>query len=260
MVTIYVQLQEFSRSILRVENLVLENDHFGSLPAVAAMENLTRGRIRDCLHRNETMESIKKFSNDLMASSHLHEVQRIQVPRAIRAHEAFFISGALRAFDRSVLLESGTLNGGSAAKIATLSTASIYSFDIGWVFNFYPHIIRNLTRTYRRLNQLGNIHFGVGDGKRELPSLARNLNSKPGVFLDQPKGIKAISLCQKMICHELAAFCAIHDMPKEKIPLYNRQCCKASYIGSSKHILEDFNSKATIQETESVIALFGESL
>lgn len=110
-------------------------------------------------------------------------------------------------FEIDMILESGTARGISTEIFGKYFKIPIKSVDITSLYGINTH-----NNTVNRLSKYKNIECIIGDGLLVLPSLIeKNKDKKIGLFLDGPKGDKAINLSKKCFEYKNVKFVGIHD-------------------------------------------------
>jgi len=126
-------------------------------------------------------------------------------PRGILLSEGFAVCSFCDLFEIDLLIESGIYNGRSTKIWAEyLQDKKVIAIDK----NILPSTRSSLS-TYNNLDMM------EGDANRlVLLAINQNKEKRIGVFIDGPKGIKAINLARKIMRSNNVYFVGIHDMCK----------------------------------------------
>lgn len=118
----------------------------------------------------------------------------------------------------NILLESGTANGRSTEVMARYfkgHDVKVITVDIGSMGHYACSA--NLTETHKRLKAFSNVEARIGNSLEIFPKLIDKYKDKRiGLFIDGPKGLKALELCKDSIKRsKVVKFCAFHDVAPE---------------------------------------------
>lgn len=124
------------------------------------------------------------------------------VSRGILMSEGFAVCVAMDLYNIDMLLESGICNGHSTQIWANYNESiSIKAFD---------HKLKLSTKN--RLSHLKNISMESGNSMVMIPEAVRNNKDKKiGVFIDGPKGLKALELVEECYKYNNVVFVGAHD-------------------------------------------------
>ena len=130
-------------------------------------------------------------------------------PRGILNSEALAFLSMCDLFNVTHVLESGTANGYSTELFSAYlpQHVSITTIDFDEKYGVYE-------KTKSRLSGHSRIHFQKGDSNKLLPAILLSLpaDSRIGVFIDGPKGTRALALAKSICQYETLSFVSIHDV------------------------------------------------
>lgn len=178
-------------------------------------------------YRQKVLSYVPIVESELKKSEIYHQ------PKGINVKDATLLSSMLRTTNASMYFESGTRNAASTTFISHLHpNLFLLSVDLGWAERFGGQdTIELLRHSYHRLRRLKNrkVEFLVGDGGEEIPKFLNYFQVRnAGIFLDQPKGRRAVRLCDYIIRNDYAKACAIHDV---ELP-----CCRYKSVNLNRHM------------------------
>jgi len=123
----------------------------------------------------------------------------------ISLSEGFAFCMMCEYFKINTIIESGTAGGRSTEIFAHYLNIPVYTID-----NLSIYGERRHEETKNRLSKYQDIHFIIGDSFIEIPKLLNSLTNKVAVFIDGPKGQKAIKLAN-LILKSNVEFIGVHD-------------------------------------------------
>lgn len=138
--------------------------------------------------------------------------------RSILMSEGFAVCAMADLYKIDCLIESGTYNGRSAEIFAQY-------FDGHPSLNTVDIKIRK--QAVERLSAYKNTTLYEGEGHQKILKLLSNMKDKKvGVFIDGPKGKKAVLLTLELLNHPEVAFVGIHDLHARNYDGQTRSICR----------------------------------
>jgi len=134
----------------------------------------------------------------------------------VRVHDGLALLATAELAEVDVMLESGTAGGTSTELMARFFAdrhVNITTVDLA-VSSASPVCAPKVHKTHERLAAFPNIKAIVGDSFKVFPKLIQqHAGKRVGVFIDGPKGMKALDLCLDSIKRSRdVKFCAMHDL------------------------------------------------
>lgn len=152
--------------------------------------------------KNQCNISIDEYENKVCKG------QVSWVSRGILMSEGFSVCSMSDLYNIDVLIESGIKNGKSTnIWVNYMPQKKIISID---------KLL--MSRTLNELFNYKNLEIIKGNSIDVLPKVVKeNPNKRIGIFIDGPKGLKAINLAKKCYKEDNVFFIAIHDLNKANV-------------------------------------------
>ena len=132
------------------------------------------------------------------------------IPNGILLWEGFAFCTMIDLFNIDVIIESGIAGGRSTEIFGRYCDQQIYAMD-----NVQVYKEKRFNETAQRLAKYENITCIKGDAFFKIIELIKkNKASKIALFIDGPKGIRAITLAKKCCKYPNVKFVGIHDQCK----------------------------------------------
>jgi hypothetical protein len=158
-----------------------------------------------------TTEDIKKQCGKSITRFEQQVLPLDYIPNGILLWEGFAFCTLLDLFSADLIIESGIAGGRSTEMFARYFPHPIIAIDNAGYYG-----LDRFNETANRLSKYHNVKCLNADSIYLLPKLIKqNPNKKIAIFIDGPKGNKAIRLAKKCFSYPRVKFVGIHDQCKD---------------------------------------------
>ncbi len=153
--------------------------------------------------KKQCKRSINRFKNRVLPISY--------IKNGILLWEGFAFCALLDLFNIDMIIESGIAGGRSTEIFARYFKGPIIAID-----NADYYGLKRFNETKLRLSRYQNVSCLNTDSIFAMPKLiSQNPNKSIALFIDGPKGLKAIRLSQRCFAFSNVKFVGIHDQCKD---------------------------------------------